>query len=204
MKKLIAFTLSGMLAFGAYAQQPAATKLAIGSALPETGYQTTDVLSGKTYTLQELKTKNGLLVIFTCNTCPFVLKNSNRTREILDVAQDEGIGVMMVNANEAQRDGADSKAQMKAFAEEHDYPNYVIDAGSALADAFHAQHTPQVFLFDSQGLLVYEGAMDDSPANPEAAKKIYLKDAMEHMVAGEAINPNQTKSLGCSIKRVKK
>lgn len=162
-----------------------------------------DVVSGKEMSLKSLKQEHGLLVIFTCNTCPFVIKNQGRTFEMLAVAAANKVGVALINSNEAQRDDADSEAAMKAYAREQRYPNYLMDKQSFLADYFGAGHTPEVFLFNNNDELVYKGAMDDSPSDPTAAKQIYLKNAISHMVAGKEITPNSTKSIGCSIKRVK-
>ena len=162
-----------------------------------------DVVRGKETSLKALKQDNGLLVIFTCNTCPFVIKNQDRTAEMLAVAAANKVGVALINSNEAQRDDADSEAAMKEYAGTQRYPNYLIDKASSLANYFGAGHTPEVFLFNSKDELVYKGAMDDSPSDPAAARQIYLKDAISQMVAGKEIKTNSTKSIGCSIKRVK-
>ncbi len=93
---------------------------------------------------------------------------------------------------------------MAEFGRKQGYPNYFIDKNSELANSFGASHTPEVFLFDGKTeKLVYKGAMDDNPSDPKSAKVIYLKNAINSMLAGKAINPAETKSVGCSIKRVK-
>ncbi len=181
------------------------TSLPLGSAFPDIAYTAQDVMSDKQVNHQELKTDKGLLVIFSCNTCPFVLRNVDRTKSILATAKEKGIGVMILNSNEAQRGDADAADKMLAFGKTQHYPNYCVDNGAMLADAFGASHTPEVYLFDGKTeKLVYKGAMDDSPAEPAAAKVMFLKNAMDNMVAGKKISPDETKSVGCSIKRVKK
>ncbi len=202
MKKVFGLLLITALTANIYAQkQPS---LPINASLPDAGYQLSDVLGNKATTLHDIKTGNGLLVIFTCNTCPFVIKNQERTKEILAYAKKNDIGVLLVNSNEAQRDDADSPESMKAYATAQGYPNYYTDKDSKLADAFGASHTPEVFLFSGKTeRLVYKGAMDDSPSDPKSAKNIYLKDAMAKMLSGTTIDPAETKSVGCSIKRVK-
>lgn len=202
MKKLFGLLLGVSLIGSVYAQSGS---LAIGTSFPDQPYHLTDVMSGGSNPLlRNLKTDKGLLVIFTCNTCPFVIKNIDRTKEILDYAKEKGVGVLMINSNEAQRDNADAPEKMIAFAKEHNYPNYYIDKNSELANIFGASHTPEVYLFNGKTeKLVYKGAMDDSPADPKAAKVIYLKNAINNMIAGKAISPAETKSVGCSIKRVK-
>lgn len=203
MKKILGFLLATTLMGSAYAQSGS---LALNSAFPDQSFSLSEVRSGaQVARLSDLKTDKGLLVIFTCNTCPFVIKNIERTKEILTQAKANGIGVLLVNSNEAQRAEADAPDKMAEFAGKQNYPNYFIDKDAQLADAFGASHTPEVFLFDGKTeRLVYKGAMDDSPSDPTAAKTIYLKDAMNNLVAGKTISPAETKSVGCSIKRVKK
>jgi hypothetical protein len=201
MKKLLGLFLGTALMGSVYAQSGS---LALGSSFPDQAYHISDVFSGSTPLLRDMNTGKGVLVIFTCNTCPFVIKNIERTKEILNYAKSKGVGVMLVNSNEAQRADADAPAKMIEFGKKQGYPNYFIDNNSELADLFGASHTPEVFLFDGKTeRLVYKGAMDDSPSDPAAAKVMYLKNAINNMLAGKAINPAETKSVGCSIKRVK-
>lgn len=206
MKKITAVLLSALLVGSTYAQQAkTTTSLPIGASFPDIAYNAKDVLNNKQVTFGDLKTDKGLLVIFSCNTCPFVIRNIDRTKSILAAAKEKGIGVMILNSNEAQRADADAPDKMVDFGKTQHYPNYIVDNDAALADAFGASHTPEVYLFDGKTeKLVYKGAMDDSPADPAAAKVIFLKDAMNNLVAGKAISPNETKSVGCSIKRIKK
>lgn len=205
MKKITALLLSALLIGNTYAQEAKISSMPIGTSFPDVAYNAMDVLSNKQVTFNDLKTDKGLLVIFSCNTCPFVIRNIDRTQSILAAAKEKGIGVMILNSNEAQRSDADAPDKMVEFGKAQHYTNYCIDNGATLADAFGASHTPEVYLFDGKTeKLVYKGAMDDSPADPSAAKVIFLKNAMNNMVAGKAISPNETKSVGCSIKRIKK
>jgi hypothetical protein len=159
--------------------------------------------SGGKVSLDMAKTKKGLLVLFSCNTCPYVVKAQTRTTEMVQHAVASGIGTIIVNSNEAQRGDDDSYKEMKKYALKQGYKvPYVMDDKSALADAFGASRTPEVFLFDGEGKLVYKGAMEDNPSNPAESKSIFLKTAIDNMVAGKAIDPNNTKSIGCSIKRL--
>lgn len=202
MKKILGLMAGIALMGSVYAQS---SSLAIGSSLPAEGYQMTDVFSGATPKLQDVQTKKGLLVIFTCNTCPFVIKNIKRTAEVLEYARKKGVGIMLVNSNEAQRGDVDAPAEMIAFGKKQNYTSYYVDKDAALATAFGASHTPEVFLFDGKtSKLVYKGAMDDNPSDPDAAKTMFLKDAIDNMFAGKTINPDVTKSVGCSIKKIKK
>lgn len=157
---------------------------------------------GKKVTLNDAKTDKGLLVMFSCNTCPYVVKSEARTKEMMAYAAKKGIGMVVINSNEARRDGDDSKKEMTKYAKKQKYTApYVIDENSTVADAFGATRTPEVFLFDASGKLVYKGAMEDQPANPSESKEMFLKDAMDNMLSGKTIDPNTTKSIGCTIKR---
>jgi len=184
--------------------------LALGKKAPKTDMMMTDV-SGKDISLQMAAKDNGLLVIFSCNTCPFVIGNGSKSEgwegrypEIADMAQKEGIGMVMVNSNEAKREKGDGMEDMKKrYAEKNLKGYYVLDENHALADAFGALTTPHVFLFDSDMKLIYKGAIDDSVDSSEEVEQPYLKDAIKAYRAGDKIDPNSTKQLGCSIKRVK-
>jgi hypothetical protein len=112
--------------------------------------------------------------------------------------------MLAVNSNEAKREGDDSKEEMVIHAMDKEYNfNYAVDRNSVLAKAFGATKTPQIFLFDKNLKLVYTGAIDDNLKNAEQVEKPYLKNAINNLVAGKAIDPNVTKALGCSIKKVK-
>lgn len=201
--KLFSLFLAASITVGFYTQAEEHTSIKIGSAYPEVSYKAQDVLSNKKMTLDDAATDKGLLVVFSCNTCPFVIKSMPRMEEMLQFAQSKGVGILVLNSNEAQRTDADAPDAMRAFGKEHNYPNYAIDEGSALANAFGANRTPEVFLFNKDKKLVYKGAMDDNVQDPAAAKEIFLKNAIDNMVAGKMITPEETKSIGCTIKRVK-
>ena len=160
-------------------------------------------ISGKEVTLKDAAKKNGLLVMFTCNTCPYVIKGQKRTTEAMHMASKLGIGMVILNSNEAQRDNEDSPPAMAAYAAEQQYSvPYLRDEQSIMANAFGATRTPEVFLFDGNGKLVYKGAMEDNPASPELSKEYYLNTAMRALYDNRPIKPAETKSIGCSIKRM--
>lgn len=175
--------------------------LPIGSALPNPGAKMKDI-TGKEVSFTDAMKKNGLLVMFSCNTCPVVKKYQSRTLELAKIAKSKDIGVILLNSNEATRGDGDSYDDMKEYASEQGYHfNYVVDAQSAMANAFGATRTPEVFLFDKNGKLVYHGAIDDNSNGPEDVTKKYASTAIEELVAGKEIATKQTKSVGCTIKR---
>ncbi|MCB9046902.1 MAG: redoxin domain-containing protein [Chitinophagales bacterium] len=157
----------------------------------------------KEVSFNDAKTQSGLLVMFSCNTCPYVIKSQARTKEMVTYAQKAGLGIVIVNSNEAKRDGDDSYKAMTKYAKDQGYDvPYVVDENSQLADAFGATRTPEVYLFDGNGTLMYKGAMEDNPANPSESTQLFLKDAIDKMTTGMVPDPGTTKSIGCTIKRV--
>jgi hypothetical protein len=177
-------------------------ELSIGSKLPTADIKMTDI-SGREITLGNTLTKNGLLVMFSCNTCPYVIKNQERTRQILTYAQSKKIGVAVLNSNEAYRGKEDSYDAMKAYAKDQHYNwIYAVDKNHVLADAFGATRTPECFLFDGNGVLLYHGAIDDSPTDATAVKRTHLKEAIDEMMAGKQVSVTTSRSIGCAIKRL--
>lgn len=177
-------------------------ELEIGDMLPMMGQEVMDI-SGEATHLRELHSENGLLVIFSCNTCPFVLQWEDRYNDLYEICEKNNIGMVLVNSNEAKRQGDDSMAKMKAKAKAEGYKmKYVVDENHMIADAFGARTTPHVFLFDRDAKLAYRGLIDDNGENKDEVSNHYLADAIGSMMAGEAINPSVTKSIGCSIKRL--
>ncbi|RYZ48042.1 MAG: redoxin domain-containing protein, partial [Chitinophagaceae bacterium] len=113
------------------------------------------------------------------------------------------IGVILVNSNEAQRDSDDSFEAMKQYAKDQGYNwYYVVDQKNALADAFGATRTPENFLFNKEGKLVYHGAIDDNPDEAGVTRK-HLKEAVDEMLNGKEVSVKTSRSVGCMIKRTK-
>ena len=176
--------------------------LTIGSSLPKPEAKMKDV-SGKEVSFKDAMKKNGLLVMFSCNTCPVVGKYQSRTLETGKFAMDNEIGVIVLNSNEATRGDGESYDDMKEYAKEQGYKfNYVVDDKSAMADAFGATRTPEVFLFDKSGKLVYHGAIDDNANGPEKVTRQHAKIAIEEMLAGKPVSTSTTRFVGCGIKRL--
>ena len=182
--------------------------LQVGAALPKADHRMKDV-SGKEIALKELVGGKGVLVIFSCNTCPFVVGSEGsegwegRYPELGAFAQRYGVGVAFVNSNEAKRNNGDSYADMQARYKEKGYQGaYLLDKDHVVADAFGARTTPHVFLFDKDMKLVYKGAIDDNVAKAAEVKERWLHNAIERLAEGKSIEPSMTRNIGCSIKRV--
>lgn len=176
--------------------------LPLGSPIPKPDLKMKDV-SGKEISLQEARTDKGLLVMFSCNTCPYVIKNQSRAYEVCKYALGSGLGVAVLNSNEAQRSADDSYEDMKAYAKEQGYGwYYMVDQNSSLADAFGANRTPECFLFDGSGKLVYHGAIDDNPNDAGAVSRKHLRVAIDEVLGGKEVTIKQSRSVGCGIKRL--
>ncbi len=177
-------------------------ELPIGAEMPMAGVKMKDI-SGAEVSLKDAVKKNGLLVMFSCNTCPFVVKNQQRTRQVAAYALQNEVGVILVNSNAAARNGDDSFEAMKEYAKAQGYQwYYVADEKNALADAFGASRTPENFLFSKEGKLVYHGAIDDNPDEASVSRK-HLRTAIDEMLSGKDVAVNKTRSVGCGIKRIK-
>ncbi|UTW63908.1 redoxin domain-containing protein [bacterium SCSIO 12741] len=182
--------------------------LEIGAVAPMAEVKMKDV-SGESFSLTDLKKGNGLLVIFSCNTCPFVIGHGEkegwegRYNGLFETCEKNEMGMVLVNSNEAKRTGDDSMDEMIKRAQEKAYKmNYVLDPGSAMADAFGARTTPHVYLFDKDLKLVYQGKIDDNVNSAKKVKAEYLNDALKNLANGKPCDPNRTEALGCSIKRI--
>lgn len=201
MKKLffasLALPILGLLSFALHDSSP----LPIGSALPKAELRLKDI-SGKEITLSQARQTNGLLVMFSCNTCPYVINNQSRTKEICAYAQQHQIGVVLLNANEGQRTSGNSYEDMQSYAKAQGYQwYYALDQNGELADAFGASRTPESFLFDKNGKLVYHGAIDDSPGDANQVKRAHLHIAVDEMLSGKEVTVKESRSVGCSIRK---
>jgi redoxin len=201
MKKTLPISLS-LAAMVLLSFHPITRELPIGSAIPNADIKMKDI-SGKEISFRDARKENGLLVMFTCNTCPVVIKNQERTNEICKLALEKNIGVILLNANEASREDGDSFKDMQDYATEQGYKwNYVLDKNSLMADAFGAQRTPECFLFNKNLTLIYHGAIDDNPGNPVGVSRRHLSEAVTEMLSGKDISVKTTRSVGCGIKRL--
>lgn len=201
MKKLVTCLVLPVVALLAFTVNN--DPLPIGAALPKADHKLKDI-SGKELTLKGAMKENGLLVMFSCNTCPVVINNQSRTNEICKYALDKNVGVVLLNSNEANRSSSESLQAMKAYGEGQGFTwYYAEDKNNELADAFGATRTPECFLFDKAGKLVYHGAIDDNPNNADAVSRKHLQEAINEASAGKDVTVKHSRSVGCSIKRLK-
>jgi len=158
--------------------------------------------------LNEAKKEKGLIVAFSCNTCPFVVGTPDfpgwerQYNELHELATKNNIGFVLVNSNEAKRDGADSFVAMTEHAKEKEYTMpYLFDVNSQLANALKAITTPHVYMFNAKMELVYVGSIDNIWDSKRKSDEPYLKNAIQALGEGKKIKTADTAAKGCSIKR---
>jgi len=208
MKSLALYILTFFALTYVSAQFPT---IEIGERVPFQTYEMRNV-DGSTCSIEDIAGENGALVIFTCNSCPFVVGRGDkvegwegRYNNIIELAASEGIGSILVNSNSAKRTKEDNISAMKNRAHDMEYSvPYVVDEESKLANGFGARTTPHVFLFDGELDLIYMGSIDDNVDSLEKVEEHYLINAIERHAAGKRIRKDTTAPRGCSIKRVKK
>jgi len=161
-------------------------------------------ISEQSMTLNENLKSNGILVVFTSNSCPFVIMWEDRYKLLEKKCMNNGLGMIYINSNQAKRDADDSVEKMRNHSKKMGYTiPYLIDENSKLANAFGAKTTPHIFLFNSEKRLAYKGAIDDNYKSINNVTKNYLLDAIEEVSNQKSVSINDTKAVGCSIKRVK-
>lgn len=156
---------------------------------------------GKLYTLADLAEKNGLLIAFICNHCPFVkLIKTELARLGRDLAEQQ-IGMVAINSNDSTAYPEDSAEQMLIDVQQYAYHfPYLIDASQDVARAYQAACTPDFFLYDAKLKLAYHGQLDDArPGNGLAVTGKDLRQATQAMLIGQPITQMQP-SIGCNIK----
>ena len=177
-----------------------AKELSIGNEILGVDYILKNI-DGNDTSLDKLKKSNGILVVFSCNTCPWVIRWQDRYNILSAFSKKNDIGFVAVNSNARLHESVDSMDEMiyHATANEYGFP-YVLDEDAKLAKAFGAMKTPHVYLFNSDNKLVYTGAIDDNAKSAKKVKNNYLMDAIRALGSNKKIKISETKALGCSIK----
>jgi len=200
-KKIILLAMPILFSSFLLAFKIIANTLPIGSDLPKADVKMKDI-KGNMVSMKEAQKKNGLLVMFSCNTCPYVIRNQQRTKTICRYALMNDIGVILINSNETQRDDGDSYEAMKNYAKIQGYEwYYVVDKDNIVANEFDAKRTPECFLFNKDLKLSYHGAIDDNPGDEQNVTRQHLKQAINELLSGKEVSVKDTRSVGCSIKR---
>ena len=158
-------------------------------------------VDGKTWRLSDVRGKNGTLVIFLCNHCPYVKASIGRISDEARALQDLGIGTIAIMPNDTGESPGDSFPNMQAFAKRHALPfPYVIDETQAVAREYGAQCTPDFFGFNAKDELQYRGRLDAGRTTPVPGARRDLYEAMAQIAATGRRPQDQLPSMGCSIK----
>jgi peroxiredoxin len=194
MKMFFSFVITCVLSFSVQA-------LSLGADIPSS-VSAVEMLGtdGAKVSLANIKSSKGTLVFFTCNHCPYSKAWEERYSKFGNEAAAKGLGVIAINPNNPAKQAEDSLENMrkKAARLKMSFP-YVVDEGSKLAKAFGAEKTPEFFLFDAKGKLIYTGAFDDSK-DVKNVEETFLSSAVDAMLSGKPIAKAETRAVGCGIK----
>lgn len=177
----------------------ATDKLSIGSPSPE--FNNLPGTDGKKYSLKSFAGNKCLVVVFSCNHCPYVQAYEKRMITFQSEYAPKGVQLVAINSNETVNYPEDNFQEMvnRSQRQGFNFP-YLRDDDQTVATAFGATHTPEFFLFDQQRMLRYHGKMDDNYQNPGAVKVPFLRNAVDAVLSGEEVKEKETYSIGCTIK----
>jgi peroxiredoxin len=176
------------------------TMLPLGTNAP--AFSLPDATTGKTVSIADFRNAPALLVMFICNHCPYVKHVRSGLAQLVNDYQAKGVAAVGISANDVQGYPDDSPAKMAAEAKDAGYTfPYLYDESQAVARAFQAACTPDLFLFDREKRLVYRGQLDDSrPGNGIPVTGKDLRAALDAVLAGKPVPKEQKASIGCNIK----
>ena len=176
------------------------TMLDLGTAMPS--FSLANATDGRVITDRDVRGPAGTLVMFICNHCPFVKHVMPELGRVARDYQPKGLGVVAINANDADKYPQDAPPEMKKLVtqEKWAFP-FLFDETQAVAKAYHAACTPDFFVFDKAGKLYYRGQLDDSrPSTTLPVTGSDLRAAMDALLAGKPAPEEQMPSIGCNIK----
>ena len=165
-------------------------------------FRLSDVVSGRTVSLDDFKSAPALLVMFICNHCPYVKHVREHLAQLVSEYQARGVAAVGISSNDEAQFPDDSPEKMKQEARMAGYTfPYLFDETQAVAKEYRAACTPDFFLFDKDRRLVYRGQMDDSrPSSGRPVTGKDLRSALDAVLAGRPVSADQRPSLGCNIK----
>jgi peroxiredoxin len=173
--------------------------LPLGTTMPP--FSLPDAVSGRTVSSTELAGRPSV-VIFICNHCPYVKRIRDGLAAFGRTCREQGVAMVAINSNDvvAHPDDAPDKMAAEARAVGYDFP-YLFDETQAVARAFDAACTPDLYIFDAQGRLAYRGQFDDArPSNDFPVTGRDARAAVDALLAGGRPTDDQRNSLGCNIK----
>lgn len=181
------------------AEVPSTRILPLGSIAPE--FEIPNA-TGQTFTLDDVRGPQGLLVMFVCNHCPFVIHLAPALSAFAKELEAQGIGVVAITSNDVEKYPADSPEKMVEFVAKYDWSfPYLYDEDQSVANAYVAACTPDFYLFDGELKLTYCGQFDGArPKNTTPITGENLREAVRALLAGEPPLETQRPSTGCNIK----
>lgn len=176
------------------------TMLPLGTPLPH--FELPDVVSGNTFSSTAFSGKQGILVMFICRHCPYVVHVQDELARLGKDYAEKGLGLVAISSNDVDNYPDDRPGQLKAMAQELGFTfSYCYDESQDVAKAFTAACTPDLFLFDANQQLVYRGQLDDSrPGNGKPVTGRDLRAAIEAVLSNQSVSQDQRPSAGCNIK----
>jgi len=158
-------------------------------------------VDGKTWSLDSFSDAELLIVVFTCNHCPYAVASEDRLLEIQADYRDKGVRLVAISANDAAKYPDDSFDEMKKRAAEKrfNFP-YLYDESQEVARAYDAACTPDIFVFDRDRKLIYNGRIDDNWQKPAEVTRRDLRAVLDAALKGESVDFEHVPSMGCSIK----
>ena len=170
----------------------------VGSKMPAFRLPGTE---GKVYEAETFKDAELLVVVFTCNHCPYAIASEDRLIALQNEFRDRNVSFLLINPNDAVNYPSDSFDNMVRRADEKHFPfPYLQDESQETARAFNAACTPDIFVFDRERTLRYNGRIDDNWQEPSKVTREDLRSVLEDLLAGRSISIDVVPSMGCSIK----
>jgi peroxiredoxin len=161
-------------------------------------------VDGKSVSLSDYNDQKGVILVFTCNPCPFAKAYEQRIIKLHNTYADKGFPVVAINPNDVDLSPDDSMEKMKARADEKNYPFvYLKDESQEVYKSYGASKTPHIYLLQKKGdkfKVVYVGAIDDNAMEEASVTKWYVADAIAALNSGSKPKPSTTKAVGCTIK----
>ena len=158
-------------------------------------------VDGRTHSLETYKNCRVLVIVFSCNHCPYVIGSEDRMIRFAELYAKKGVELVAINSNETENHPTDSFEHMVDHATERNFPfAYLRDDSQEIARAYGALRTPHFFVFDQERKLRYTGRMDDNPRTPGAETTHELLDAVEAVLAGKPVAVPLTNPIGCNVK----
>lgn len=157
-------------------------------------------VDGRTHSLEEYADAPVLVLVQSCNHCPYVLAWEGRINALQREYADRGVRIVAISSNDAEAYPADSFERMVEHAREAGYViDYLYDESQEVARALGSERTPECFVYDAERRLVYHGAVDDNRDEPDVTEH-YLRDAIEAALAGDTAPVTDTPAVGCTVK----